>query len=294
VEAVAVSVDEPAASGPSLDLGKNNSTSLETPEPEQYSQSTLAEFAQTGETGDGRYDCRRIYSNFYFENDDPESDVQAPYRCNQWDCYCCGYRMRQCLIEEIQRVCSERPELSRLLTLTLDPQYAPDDQEKQHAYITQRWNALRTAISREIGEFSYIWVREEQDSGLPHIHILVSRFLPQDWLSRRWDELGGGEIVDIRQIERVEKAAHYIGKYLTKSALTGMPDGIRRYGSSQDIDLDVRGTSDGDDGNRWDLLMDDYQLGEDEPLTRGVSRADHVEQRENGGPLGKGKGPPTD
>lgn len=38
--------------------------------------------------------------------------------------------------------------------------------------------------------------------------------------------------MDIRQIERVEKAAHYIGKYLTKNALTGMPDGIRRYGSS--------------------------------------------------------------
>jgi hypothetical protein len=294
MEAVAVSVDEPAASGPSLDLGKNNSTSPETPESEQYSQSTLAEFAETGETGDGRYDCRRIYSNFYFENDDPESDVQAPYRCNQWACYCCGYRMRQNLVEEIQRVCSERPELSRLLTLTLDPEYAPDDQEQQHAYITERWNALRTAISREIGEFSYIWVREEQDSGLPHLHILVSRFLPQGWLSRRWEELDGGEIVDIRRIERVEKAAHYIGKYLTKSALTGMPDGIRRYGSSQDIDLEVRGTSDGDDGNRWDLLMDDYHLGEDEPLTRGVSRADHVEQRENGGPLGKGKGPPTD
>lgn len=293
MEAVAVSVDEPpAAGGPSLDLGKNNSTSLETAESGQYSQSTLAEFGKTGETGDGRYDCRRIYSNFYFENDDPESDVQASYRCNQWNCYCCGYRMRQNLVEEIQRVCSERPELSRLLTLTLDPDLAPDDQETQHAYITERWNALRTAITREIGSFSYIWVREEQDSGLPHLHILVSRYLPQDWLSRRWEELGGGEVVDIRQIERVEKAAHYIGKYLTKSALTGMPDGTRRYGSSQDIDLDVRGNGESDDSRRWDLVMDDYQLGDDGPLTRGVSRADHVVQRQHGGPLGKDPPPP--
>lgn len=138
---------------------------------------------------------------------------------------------------------------------------------------------------REIGSFSYIWVREEQDSGLPHLHILVSRYLPQDWLSRRWEELGGGEIVDIRQIERVEKAAHYIGKYLTKNALTGMPDGIRRYGSSSDIDLDVRGTGESGDDRQWTLVMDDYQLGDDEPLTRGVSRCDHVEQRQNGGPL---------
>jgi len=289
-----VSVDEPTvASGPSLDLGKNNSTSPETPADEQYSQSTLDEFAKTGETGDGRYDCRRVYSNFFFENDDPESDAQAPYRCNSWSCYCCGYRMRQNLVEEIQRVCSERPELSRLLTLTLDPELAPDDQDAQHAYITERWNALRTAITREIGSFSYIWVREEQDSGLPHLHILVSRYLPQDWLSRRWLDLGGGEVVDIRQIERVEKAAHYIGKYLTKSALTGMPDGTRRYGSSQDIDLDVRGTGESDDPRRWDLVMDDYQLGDDQPLTRGVSRSDHVEQQQHGGPLGKDPPPPN-
>lgn len=286
-----MSVDEPAVGGPSLDLGKNNSTSPETPDSGQYSQSTLAEFDETGETGDGRYDCRNIYSNFFFENDDPDSDVQAPYRCNQWDCYCCGYRMRQNLVEEIQRVCSERPEMSRLLTLTLDPDLAPADQDAQHGYITKRWNALRTAITREIGSFSYIWVREEQDSGLPHLHILVSRFLPQGWLSRRWAELGGGEIVDIRQIERVEKAAHYIGKYLTKSALTGMPDGIRRYGSSADIDLDVRGSGESADERRWELVMDDYELGE-EPVTRGVARVDHVVQRKNGGPLGKG--PPTD
>lgn len=43
----------------------------------------------------------------------------------RWDCYCCGYRMRQCLVEEIQRVCNERPELSRLLTLSLAPPSPP-------------------------------------------------------------------------------------------------------------------------------------------------------------------------
>lgn len=46
------------------------------------------------------------------------------------------------------------------------------------------------------------------------------------------------------------------------------------------------------DDRQWTLVMDDYQLGDDEPLTRGVSRCDHVEQRQNGGPLGKG--PPSD
>jgi len=278
----------------SLDLGRNNSTSLETRENPEYEQSSLTSFVQTGEDSDGRYDCRHVYRNFRFEVDGPESDAQAPYRCNQWDCYCCGYRMRQNLVEEIERVCTERPELSRLLTLTLDPDVAPDDQEEQHRHITDRWNTLRTAISREIGNFSYIWVREEQESGLPHLHILVSRYLPQQWVSRRWSDLGGGEVVDIRQIERVEKAAHYVGKYLTKDALSGLPSGSRRYGSSQDIDLDVRGNRESVDERQWNLVMDDYLIEnqDGEPLTRGVTGRDHVEQRDHGGPLGDEKPPP--
>ena len=288
-----MSVDSPAERS-SLDLGKNNSRASETPDSAQYSQSTLAEFGETGETGDGRYDCRVVYSNFFFQNDDPDSDAEAPYRCGSWDCYCCGYRMRMNLVEEIERVCSERPELSRLLTLTLDPELAPDDQDEQHRHITDRWNALRTSITDEFGSFSYIWVREEQESGLPHLHILVSRYLPQQWVSRRWRELDGGEVVDIRKIERVEKAAHYIGKYLTKNALSGLPSGSKRYSSSQDIDLDVRGDGGSDDDpRRWELVMDDYQIRDDDPLTRGVTGSDHVEQRENGGPLGKGKDPPN-
>lgn len=201
------------------------------------------------------------------------------------------------LVEEIERVCMERPELSRLLTLTLDPDLAPDDQEAQHRHITDRWNALRTEITDEFGSFSFIWVREEQESGLPHLHILVSRYIPYEWISRKWKELGAGEIVDIRKIERVEKAAHYIGKYLTKDALSGLPSGSRRYSSSQDISLDVRGDGeDSDDGKNWSLVMDDYAIRDegDEPLTRSVAGYDYVEQRENGGPVGIADWPPPD
>ncbi|WP_232689003.1 rolling circle replication-associated protein [Halobacterium zhouii] len=152
-EAVAVSRAE---GGPSLDLGRNDSTSPETDE-------------------NGRYDCRHVYQNFEFENEDGDTSA---YRCGSWECYCCGYRMRQNLIEEIKRITAERPEMSRLLTLTLDPAKAPSNQDRQHKYITERWNALRTRLKREIGDFSYIWVREEQENGLPHLHAIVSRYLP--------------------------------------------------------------------------------------------------------------------
>lgn len=266
---VAVSSGVEEVERSSLVLGKNNSTSVEDAE-------------------NDRYDCRNVYRNFEFES---EGGDTAPYRCGSWDCYCCGYHMRMNLVEEIDRVCTSRPEMRRLMTLTIDPAKAPADPDEQHKYLTERWNALRTALSRKYDGFSYIWVREEgekSESAHPHLHIIVNRYVPQEWLSAKWAELGGGEVVDIRYIERVEKAAHYLGKYLTKNALTGLPDGIQRYGSSADIDLDVRG---GEGSGEWSLMMDDYQIYDEDkgPLRRGVARDDFVRQREWNGPI-----PPPD
>lgn len=261
-----------AVSGPLLDLGKNNSTDSE-----------------SAADGENRYDCRHVYQNFEYREQSPrgEEPTTAPYRCGSWDCYCCGHRMRCNLVEEIERLATDRPDMSRLLTLTLDPDKAPPQQEEQHYYITQRWNALRTRLRREIGDFSYLWVREEQKSGLPHLHIIVSRYLPQSKVRAAWSDLGGGEIVDIRKIDRLDKAAHYIGKYLTKDALSGMPDGIRRYGSSSDISLAVRGPqSDTETESRFELVRVAYEtLGwREEPLTLSVLPADFSRQMDWGQP----------
>jgi hypothetical protein len=235
----------------------------------------------------GRYDCREVFENMEFRAGDGDT---APYRCGSWECYCCGYRMRQNLVEEIERVCRDRPEMRRMMTLTLDPAKAPDDDDEKHRYLTERWNALRTELNDRYDGISYIWVREDgerSDDPHPHLHIIVDRYIPQEWLSRRFSALGGGEVVDIRYLDRVEKAAHYVGKYLTKEALSGLPDGIRRYGSSADLDLAVRGGDGDDDGRDWDLVIEDRTttaVGTDEYLVRGVAPSDFVLQRRWGGP----------
>jgi hypothetical protein len=276
-------------------------------------QSTLSGKASFDEMRDndegaGRYDCRDTYSNFKFQRDDVEVDAEnqtvegttetAPYRCGQWDCYCCGYRMRMNLVEEIEKLVERRPDMRRLLTLTLDPKNltgrARYDDAKQAEHIMETWRKFRTYIRREYGDFSFVWVKEKQENGNWHIHALVSRYLQQSWVSRAWDALGGGKVVDIQYVREPEKAAHYIGKYLTKNALSEFPDDVRRYGTSEDIDLAVRDTESDSEPSEWSLLMDDYELldDDDEPLTRGVTNADFIQQRENGGPLGKG--PPPD
>lgn len=262
----------------------------------------------------GRYDCREVYSNFRYEQDgsgevefdgeaeelkgDEGEGVTAQYRCGQWDCYCCGYRMRMNLVEEVEELVKRRPEMRRFLTLTLDPSKVPlevqGDDKALVEYLMNTWRKFRVYIQREYGDFSFVWVKEqgEENEDHWHLHVLVSEYMEQSWISEAWSAVGGGEVVDIRRVSRCEKVAHYLGKYLTKDALSEFPDGVQRYGTSEDIHLDVRGDESSE--MEFSLVMDDYVIGEGgEPLTRPVVSADFIQQLEHGGPVGKDR-PPND
>ena len=269
--------------GASLDDGKNNSREPETVDTEQSALDDHLSLSEDDDDDD-RYDCRDIYRNMELEAEDGET---APFRCNSWDCYCCAHRMRCNLVEELDRLIEERPELRRLLTLTLDPETAPAVQDEQHRYLTERFNALRTELNDRYDGLSYVWIREEGDSGNPHLHLLVDRFIPQSDLSMMSERVGLGRVVDIRRVN-ARNAARYLTKYLTKGALHDLPDGARRYGSSADIDLAVRGPSE-EPVRDWELLMDDYEVSPvdgDGPLRRGVTPSDFYRQRINEGPVG--------
>jgi hypothetical protein len=271
-------------SGPSLVDGKNNSRDADASGGEQSgSQSCDCGAECGGECADDpdRYDCRHIYRNMEMEAEDGET---AAFRCNSWNCYCCAHRMRMNLIEELDRLVEERPELRRFLTLTLDPAEAPDDQAEKHAHLTDRFNALRTELNDRYDGLSYVWVREEGENDNPHLHLIVDRYLPQDELSVLSKRVGLGEIVDIRRVD-ARNMAKYLTKYLTKGSMATLPKGSRRYGSSADIDLSVRGG--GGDGRDWSLMMDDLLITtrEGDPLRRGVTRSDLVQQKEWAGPV---------
>ncbi|MCU4728650.1 rolling circle replication-associated protein [Halapricum hydrolyticum] len=268
---------------PSLDDGKNNSRAADSAQTEQSALDDHCSLFDDDPESE-RYDCREVYRNMELES---ESGETAGFRCKSWDCYCCSHMMRMNLIEELDRLIEERPELRRLLTLTLDPEKAPADQDDQHRYLTDRFNALRTELNDRYDGLSYIWIREEGDSGNPHLHLLVDRYMEQSELSRLASRVGLGHIVDIRRVN-ARNAARYLTKYLTKGSLWNLPDGARRYGSSADITLEVRGPSEEPEED-WDLLMDDHEVSPvdgDGPLRRGVTATDFYRQRVNGGPVG--------
>lgn len=241
-------------------------------------QSSLGAFS--GHDESHRYDCRHVYQNMEIEAEDGEI---AQFRCKSWDCYCCAHWMRMNLVEELDRLVEERPELRRFLTLTVDPSAVPE-QKEQHRYLTERFNALRTELNDRYDGLSYVWVREEGEAGNPHLHLIVDRYLPQAELSALAERVGLGEVVDIRRVN-ARNMAKYLTKYLTKGSMAHLPKGCRRYGSSADIDLSVRGG--GGDGRQWDLMMDDWTVvfTNGEPWRREVDPVDLAQQKEWGGPV---------
>jgi len=121
-----------------------------------------------------------------------------------------------------------------MMTLTLDPKKI---EGSAFEWIQETWRKFREYLRREYGKVTFIGVVELQRNGNPHLHVLVSRFIPQTWVSRQWSALGGGRIVDIRYVD-IHRVRAYLSKYLNKAwEQMEIPRGKRRFRTSRDIHL---------------------------------------------------------
>jgi hypothetical protein len=156
--------------------------------------------------------------------------------CKRWSCKYCGPIRAAELCKSIARAAKEK-DLSRFLTLTLDKKIMREGVD-EYKYIRNVWTKFRVYLGRKYGEsISFISVMELHKSGVPHLHVLVDRYIKQQWISAAWSRLGGGKIVHIEKLKNLEKIGWYLGKYLTKDAILRIPEGVRRFSSSRDIKI---------------------------------------------------------
>ena len=159
-----------------------------------------------------------------------------PFRCKCRDCEPCwrinvGF-LRTSVVKAILRW-----DLTRLLSLTLDPKKLTRDPYEELGDV---WHKFCVYLQREAPGLKYIWFKGVHRSGIPHLHVLVNRYLKQAWVSRTWSRLGGGRIVDIRGFPfvriDVERVTNYVTSYLTKrDELEQLPRGKRWFGSSRGV-----------------------------------------------------------
>ena len=142
--------------------------------------------------------------------------------CKTWGCSYCGPRKAKRYRFLIGQL-AEREQLTRFLTLTLDPSLIEGESVP---YLRGVFNKFRLYLRRKYGApVKYIAVLEFHKSGVAHLHLLVDRFIPWDWIRQSWSALGGGQVVFIKYVD-VHRIARYLSKYLTKELLLSARNGL--------------------------------------------------------------------
>jgi hypothetical protein len=198
-------------------------------------------------TGRGKF-CGR----WSIRGKDPKTNrtIIRRVNCGAWSCSYCGPRKAR-LARYAIRKAAEELGLLYFLTLTLDPSKLTDV-ESAVLYLRIVFNKFREYLRRKYGAPPrYICVLEFTEAGIPHLHILLDRYIKHAWISKTWDRLGGGRIVFIKQVT-VRHVARYLSKYLTKELLLSAPKGTRRITTARTIKLFPKFNS----GVSWELIQE--------------------------------------
>ena len=89
--------------------------------------------------------------------------------------------------------------------------------------LNEHFQVLRKRIKRKFGvRIDYIKFKTNEGYGVLHI-IFVGAFIPQQWLSRNWEEIHGAKIVDVREVRGEKRLARYlISNYLVTQTFVRM------------------------------------------------------------------------
>jgi hypothetical protein len=156
------------------------------------------------------------------------------YRCNR----CRNPKLKK-VRSAIARIASEK-KLNKMATLTLDRKLIPRG-VRTDRYLRECWRKMRVSLSRKFGEsVDYVGVLEFTQKGVAHLHLLLGRFIKQDWLSDAWSAVGGGVVVDIRLVD-IHRVTAYLSIYLVgdkvKHTLTLLAVRARIFTTSRSIRL---------------------------------------------------------
>jgi len=83
----------------------------------------------------------------------------------------------------------------RLVTLTL-PDHSANVLETL-CKLKKQFNLFTKRLRRAYPEIKFVRAIEVHQSGFPHIHLIINRYVPKGFLSKAWHDIGGG-YTDIR------------------------------------------------------------------------------------------------
>lgn len=182
----------------------------------------------------------RMCGNLTMRGTNTTESVYARLDCKCWNCRKCGPKKAGRYKHAIRNE-AERLNLRIFLTLTLDPKKIPAGTDPVR-YLRSAFDALRHEWRRKFGEkVNYICVLELHQSGIPHLHLVIDRYMPIAWIKNVWQKSGGGSQVSISGHAKLNSISRYLSKYLTKDLmLSNIPGRSRRVTVSRGIVLNPK------------------------------------------------------
>lgn len=216
---VKFSVDSPGASS----LDKNLKNNCNKPENQLFEVHEEVEVKRKGYCG-----------NYTLIGRQRGTVIFIRHKCKTWGCGVCGPKKLKAIKHGVYRE-AHKHGLRRFLSLTLPGDYQGSFKDSVDA-INQTWRKWREYLKRDFGGIKFIKFIEPQKRGVAHLHVLIDKYIPQSWISRTWQALGGGKICDIRAID-IHRVSGYVSKYLTKDLIGDRLGSYRRYSTSRGIKL---------------------------------------------------------
>ena len=113
--------------------------------------------------------CRSY--TLYVKDDTKNINYFKRYKCRSWRCPRCSIELSQKQHEGIKSAMRRLGHIT-LLTLTFDRKTMWNDEaEKLEG---DMWNVLRIYLERKIGKSEFYWIREWQENGMLHKHVIIS------------------------------------------------------------------------------------------------------------------------
>lgn len=133
-------------------------------------------------------------------------------RCKSYSCPACRPRNLKAL--RCRAYSIQNTETWRFLTLTASMPGTP--QAKDLRRLAEAWRRFLYRLKKEYPKLKYFRVLDCGKGGNWHFHVLVSSYIPFEWLQRAWKQSGGGWHVYIKMIPP-KQAGSYAVKYVTQA-----------------------------------------------------------------------------
>lgn len=161
----------------------------------------------------------------------------VPFHCGKWSCPDCAHVKVENIASLMVKASLEN-DLTRHLALTLDPKLVQGD---SRIYLQKTWHKMCVYLARRSKKYHrrLKWqkvIQIQPGTGLYHLHLMLSEYVPFSWIKKAWKACGGGSVF-IRYVD-IQTVKGFIEGYFTKQVLNqDFPPRVRRYSCSRNIKL---------------------------------------------------------